>query len=454
MRTVLVIVVLSIAFVIRLSVAASDIPLLGDAKTRYDPIANSLLAGHGFSRDTVPPYRPDSFDQPGYPLLVASIYAITHRSTRAVVLFQLLLELLILLPVVWIARELKLPEAAQILAVAIGLICPFLAKYAGLLLSEVLATLAITLACYAFMRSIRESPRNNPEWWALAGLTSGLSLLIRADTLIVVSLMSTVAIILARASSPKWRLSQAAILIISLVLTLAPWTFRNYLHFKTFKPLGSVSNQASFPYVKWLNTWLDSPAYLKPFWWEAMREDENPAPFPAEKIPDENERNRALSSLLQARSQKSMRGDSAIQFQELADEAHRKRPLQTFVAVPVRRLVNTLLYPQVNRIPPLMGTRLPFFAIQALWLLLLGFSLLGAVQLIRLKRHAVWLLVAVIIGRMLLPLISSLGADTRLLVEILPAVYVLAAFGIYAALEFVRSRSSLVGRMLPGEAHH
>lgn len=452
MRTVLVIIVVCIAFLIRLSVAASDIPLMGDAKTRYDPIANNLLDGHGFSRDMAPPYRADSFDQPGYPLLLASIYATTNRSTRAVVLFQLFLELLVLLPVVWIARELKLPRGAQILAVGIGLICPFLPKYAGLVLSEVVATLVISLACYAFLRAVHESPHNKVIWWALAGLTSGVSLLIRSDTLIVVALMSAVAIILARPSSVKWRLKQTSILIISLVLTLAPWTLRNYLRFKTFKPLGSVANQAGQPYVKWLNTWFDDPADLKPFWWDAMKEGENPPPFPAEKVPDDDERKRALNALLQAREQKTMTGEPARQFQELAAETARKRPLHAFVVVPVRRVIKTWLYPQINRVPTLMGTRLPFFSLQGLWLVLSAFTLLGVVHAFRMKRYSVLLVVAVIVGRMLLPLISSLGADPRLLVETLPAIYVLSALGISAVCEFLSVRNSLVRRLVSGRA--
>jgi hypothetical protein len=247
-------------------------------------------------------------------------------------------------------------------------------------------------------------------------------------------------------------LLQTSVLIVSIVLTLTPWTVRNYLQFKAFKPLGSVSAQTGLPYVKWLNTWLDSPADLKPFWWDAMKPEENLEPFPAAKIPDDDERNRASSSLLQGREQKTMRGEPNRQFQELADEAIRKRPLQTFVVVPVRRLIKTLLYPQINRLPTLMGTRLPFFSLQALWLLLLGFSVLGVIQAMRLKRYAVLLLVAVIIGRMLLPLISGLGADPRLLIEILPLLYVLTAFGLYAAYEFVRSSGALAGRLFPDQA--
>jgi 4-amino-4-deoxy-L-arabinose transferase-like glycosyltransferase len=445
-RTILVIIVLSIAFVIRLSVAASDIPLLGDAKTRYDPIANNLLHGNGFSRDTAPPYRADNFDQPGYPLLLASIYAVTNGSRRAVVLFQILLELLVLLPVVGIARELKLRGAVQVLAVGIGLICPFLAKYAGLVLSEVAATLVITTACYAFIRAINESSRKH-ICWMLAGLLSGISLLIRADTIIVVGLMSVVAIALAGISPVKWRLKQITIFVITLLLTLAPWTVRNYLRFQTFKPLGVVADQSGHPYVRWMNTWFDNPGDLKTYWWEALKEGAPPT-FPTDKIPDDEERSRATSALLQARSQKTMMGEPARQFQELAAKAIQKRPLQTFVALPVKRVINTWLSPHINRVPTLMGTRLPFFSLQGLWLLLSGFALVGFLYALRLKRYSVLLLVAVIVGRTMLPLISSLGTDPRLLIEILPALYMLSALGIYSVGESLSYRSPLIRKLV------
>lgn len=446
LRTILVIIVVGVALVIRLSVAVSDIPLLGDAKTRYDPIANNILQGNGFSRDTAPPYRADNYDQPGYPLLLASIYAVTNGNRRAVVLFQLLLELLILLPVVGIARELKLPRTVQILALGIGLICPFLAKYAGLVLSEIPATLAVSLACYALMRALNETSKKH-IWWLLAGLLSGISLLIRADTLIVVGLMSAVAIALARTSPIKLRLKQICLFVIALLLTLTPWTVRNYKRFETFKPLGSVSDQSGNPYVRWMNTWFDNPADLKTFWWDALKEG-TPLAFPADKIPDDEERSRATNALLQARSQKTLAGAPVQQFQELAAEARRKRPIQTFVALPVTRVIKTWLHPHINRVPMLMGTRLPFFTIQALWLGLSGFALIGFLNALRLKRYSVWLLAAVIVGRMILPLISSLGADPRLLIETLPALYVLSALGIYSVGEFISDRIPLIRRLV------
>jgi 4-amino-4-deoxy-L-arabinose transferase-like glycosyltransferase len=431
--------------VIRISVAVSDIPLLGDAKTRYDPIAKSLLQGNGFSRDTAPPYRPDNFDQPGYPLMVASIYAATDRNRRSVVLFQLLLEMIILLTVWGIARALKLPRAAQRLAVGIGLICPFVAKYAGLILSEVPATLVICLTCYTFIRAVQKPSANKYVWWALAGVLSGISLLVRADLVIVVGLMWAVAIVLPRSLTATVRLKQIGLLAIALVLTLAPWTARNYLRFERFIPLGTLSNQSRLPYVRWMNTWFDDPADLKTFWWDALT-DGPPPSFPADKIPDSDQRIRASNALIEARAQKTLGGDSAQQFQDLATQAARERPIHTFVVVPLKRVIKTWLYPQVNRVPTLMGTRLPFFSIQGLWIVMSVLTIVGVIDALRLKQYSVLLLVAVIVGRVALPLISSLGADPRLLVESIPAIYVLSAMGAFAAYEFVRARSSRVRR--------
>jgi len=263
--------VLLIAIGIRLSVAVSDIPIQGDAKTRYNPIANSLLDGHGFSRDFSPAHRPDNFDQPGYPLMLAAIYSVTSRSPRAVVMVQLLLELLILLPVLAIARELRLKRSAQMLVLVIGLITPFLAKYAGLLLSEVFASLMIYVCCYTLMRALRESSNDGLRWWAISGVAAAISLLIRADTVILIGLMCAVAVILARPDTKQRRLQQIGLLIAGLVLAMTPWTLRNYYHFRSFKPLGNVAAQSNHPYVKWLNTWFDDPAELKTFWWEALR---------------------------------------------------------------------------------------------------------------------------------------------------------------------------------------
>ena len=135
---------------------------------------------------------------------------------------------------------------------------------------------------------------------------------------------------------------------------------------------------------------------------------------------------------MMARSQKTLAGPPTQAFQELAVEGKTKRSFATFVMLPIKRLVNTWLSPHINKVPALLATRLPFYAVHAWWLLLSVLSVVGAVYALRQKQYAVLFLVAIIVGRFVLPMISSLGADARLLVESLPAIYVLSAI---AALE-------------------
>lgn len=62
----------------------------------YDQIAQNLLAGNGYSKMPTPPYEINSTITPGYPFFVAGIYAIFGRARVAVVLIQIVLNLMIL----------------------------------------------------------------------------------------------------------------------------------------------------------------------------------------------------------------------------------------------------------------------------------------------------------------------------------------------------------------------
>src|SRR5437870_3657297 len=50
-------------------------PWAPDDVPRYQQLARNMLAGHGFSSSATPPYRPDMFRTPVFPLFVAVLYA-------------------------------------------------------------------------------------------------------------------------------------------------------------------------------------------------------------------------------------------------------------------------------------------------------------------------------------------------------------------------------------------
>ena len=66
---------ISYGFAVRYRAWAGGLLHPPDAQSRYEPLARSLLAGRGFTLDERPPYRTDSFDQPGYPALLAVVRA-------------------------------------------------------------------------------------------------------------------------------------------------------------------------------------------------------------------------------------------------------------------------------------------------------------------------------------------------------------------------------------------
>jgi len=63
----------------------------GDARGYYT-LAKNLSEREVFSRDTVPPYRPDHFRTPGYPLFLASLYKIGIKAPRLHVLVNAMLS--------------------------------------------------------------------------------------------------------------------------------------------------------------------------------------------------------------------------------------------------------------------------------------------------------------------------------------------------------------------------
>lgn len=372
-----VILVFLIGISIRLYAAFSEPILLGDAGSRYSPLAHNLVSGNGFSTDLAPPYAPNDFDQPGYPVFVATIYLLTGASDKAVTLVQLFLELGVLALTWLIAKELRLSARRRWLAVAIGWLCPFLALFALRILTEVLTTFILTLALYLVLLAVRT---RRIAVWAIAGTSGGVCLLIRPDTLICIGLLAGATLISARSYKGT------AVFCLLAALLLVPWTARGYAQFNAVRPLGRVTEQTNLAYVRWLDTWLDDPKYIQDYWWHKT---ETPG----------------------------------VDYQALADASRAAHPLRVYLLVPLKRTIMTVL-----RLPTYVGDRSLKLVAYFFWAALLILSLIGAV---RLRKHpARLLLLALILGRFVLPLLTALAAEPRYIVEVLPVVCFLSASGL------------------------
>ncbi len=421
--------ILAAGVALRVAVAREPPIVTPDSEGRYEPLAHNLAAGHGFSTASAPPYAPDRLSQPGYPVFLAAIELVAGTDRRAVVVAQLVVELGGVLCLVLIARRAGLAPPAQLATAALALLCPVLPTLARALWSETLATTALTATCLAWVVCLREPARRVP--WLLAGAGAAACILTRADLLPAVGLALTVVVVRARR---RGALRGLALFAVAPVLLVGAWMARNQAELGAPQPLGGYAGQVESPYVAWLGTWVDDLRFMAPYHWY-VRQPSSPVGFPSDRVLDADERARADAALGEARRAGSFDVPAVrATFTELTAEARRKRPLRTFVLVPLRRVASTWynLAAAYSRSPWVRGA----------WLGFLGIALAGAAWARKRRTDLVLLFGAVVVGRSVLPFAIGIGVEPRYVAEALPACFLFASLLIDA---FRHTHCSLPG---------
>jgi 4-amino-4-deoxy-L-arabinose transferase-like glycosyltransferase len=210
----------------RVPLETKAVTSIGDSH-EYIAIAHNLVNSHTFTRDTVPPLRPELFRTPGYPLLLALPLALFGPALA----WPLLLQLLLSLVTVWLTWRLALelglgPGTSAFAALMVGL-SPNLAFLSSKLVSEALFT-PMLLVCVLLLNRYRQSGR------ALdligTGVTCGLLVLVRP---IATFFPFVVAVYLLRLGlSPRFATHRSSLIapIVFLAcasVVVAPWIIRN-----------------------------------------------------------------------------------------------------------------------------------------------------------------------------------------------------------------------------------
>jgi hypothetical protein len=151
----------------RVPLETKAVTSIGDSR-EYIALARKLVSSHTFTRDTVPPFRPELFRTPGYPLLLAASFMV-HRwpqrplsDSTSFIVQALLVQLLLSLSTVWLTRKLGLelglgPVSSAFAALLVGL-SPNLAFLSSKLISEALFT-PMLLVCVLLLNRYRLSGR-------------------------------------------------------------------------------------------------------------------------------------------------------------------------------------------------------------------------------------------------------------------------------------------------------
>ena len=182
---------------------------------------------------------PVAFRPPALPYLLAGTYIVTapitrDRITAARVMLALVGALLVLLTGM-VAARIWGPTVAL---VSMGLTAAFppLVIVGGSLLSEVPFAALCMGSVLLVLEHLKHRPTTWRSWWLVgAGVTSGLSWLMRGNGIIVLLILAA-----AVWAKPRLRLTSplpAAVLLVSGLLTVVPWTTRNAVELHHFVPI-------------------------------------------------------------------------------------------------------------------------------------------------------------------------------------------------------------------------
>jgi 4-amino-4-deoxy-L-arabinose transferase-like glycosyltransferase len=205
-----------------------DLPVLFMLPDSYDyhRLACGLLDGHGYSWDQQPPYTPNLYRLPGFPVLLFALYALSGGpSIIAAIALQALLGAATILLTYFLVRSLNGGPRLALLAAAVQALDPLAIQYGNLLLTEVWSSPLLLLAALCVVR-YRATARGC--WLLAAGALLAAGILVH-PILLFLPFALLAAPLLTRATRSR---RQAGFALAALALALAPataWTVRNWV---------------------------------------------------------------------------------------------------------------------------------------------------------------------------------------------------------------------------------
>src|ERR1700719_116850 len=213
---------------------------------------------------------------PGYPAFLAVIFAFAGKSPRAVMLFQVVVNLAGCFLIALIAERLA-PAGSRrrvfIAGLVLAVLCPFTANYSAVVLTETLVTFLTSLAILVLLETnlgcaaddggaalVGNRFFSNP--WLLAGIVVGFGTLVRPETPLL--LIGAGLVLMAKWGRRRdWpKLVRAGMLMgLGVLLPLLPWAARNWTVLHKVQFLAPRYSELPGEYTPlgltdWPGTWL------------------------------------------------------------------------------------------------------------------------------------------------------------------------------------------------------
>jgi 4-amino-4-deoxy-L-arabinose transferase-like glycosyltransferase len=308
---------------------------------------------------------------PGYPAFLAAIFAVFGAGNfRAVLLIQVLFDLATCFLVADLARRLFSERAAMAAFLLAGL-CPFLANYAAAALTETLeiffTTLALDLAVYGLHKLREESSSIRLAAWLGCGLSIGACILLRPDGGILLAAVAGYLLLVlvrrlaggrtdTRGPKPGSIAQVVAILVLSALAPLVPWTLRNLHTLHRFQPLAPRYATESDETVmtgfnRWVKTWLADYVSVQEIYWSVPGLAIDVTRLPSRAFDSQAQRQDTAQLFADYDREREITPELDARFAALAAARIQSAPLRYYVWLPALRIVDMWLRPRTELLP-------------------------------------------------------------------------------------------------------
>ena len=364
---------LRLFFVFHFSSASDDTAV-------YEELATNWLKHGVYGVFTNGRLVPADLRTPGYPAFLAAIYALSGRSGETartgVMLAQVAVDLLTCLLIACLAFLLasgtyRRRRTVACLALWLAATCPFIANYAAVPLTEVIAaffTAVALLLLAALIRLLCETDfvaggdtRLIRAVFALLGLGaaffSGVGALFRPETpLLLIAAWSVLAWVLWRKRLAMSWVRSVVLMGIACLAPLAPWVVRNGVTLHEFQLL--TPPYAQLPgelvprgFIAWEKTWLYRFRDVYLVSWKLDGEAIDLKDIPDYAFDSARERQRVGALLERYNQTLTLSPAEDAAFEEIAHERTARRPIRTYLEIPLFRAATMWFTPRIELLP-------------------------------------------------------------------------------------------------------
>lgn len=327
-----------------------------DDTTDYLALGHNLLHYGTYGQGTPDDLAPTLFRLPGYPIILglfewafARFWPTTWQT--ALLLTQAITDILSGLLLAGFTRRYLSPRAGEI-ALALAMLCPFTAAFAGIALTESFSVFALALGIYAVGRAVAEQGSTRTRFTLLAGASSAFAMLLRPDGVLqFIALATGLLWYTARRAALRRAISTSVIYTCVALAPIAIWTLRNWQTFHVFQPLAprhlnDPGERFNKGFYDWLRTWSTEFITTANVFWNVGSESIDMDDIPTRAFDSPAQQQRTLALINEYNQTHSISADLDNRFEVLAQERIHNHPIQCLLVVPTLRVFDMLLRPR------------------------------------------------------------------------------------------------------------